>query len=163
MENTVNKIAYFSYGSNHIEQLKERVKNNQITAFKAYLNNYIQIFCGYSKKWNGGVASLEQVPQEIVKGSIIYLSSQEFQELDKYEGIKDIDPYNTDYSKNIYARKNIKVQVFFENNFEEIDAVTYIRNDNTINQPPSNKYIDACYENLKYFWNISKNEIYDFK
>ena len=161
MDHTINKIPYFSYGSNHIEQLKKRVKNKNIIAYKAYLNNYIQIFCGYSKKWNGSVASLVYIPNEIVKGLIVYLSSEELQELDKYEGIKDKDPYNTDYSKNIYSRKNIKVYVFFENKFEEIDAITYIRNDNSINHPPSIEYIDACYENLKYFWNISKKEIYE--
>ena len=44
---------------------------------------------------------------------------------------------------------------------EEIEAITYIRNDNTINNELSNEYVDACYENLKSFWNISKNEFYE--
>ena len=161
MEDKSNFTPYFSYGSNNIEQLKKRVKNNNIVAYKAYLNDYQRIFSGYSKKWNSSVASLIYVPDEIVKGCVVYLSNQELKELDKYEGIKDNDPYNTDYSKNKYARKNIQVYVFFENNFEEIKAVTYINNDNTINNEISNAYIDACYENLKSFWNISRAEFYE--
>lgn len=161
MDVKLNFFPYFSYGSNNLEQLKKRVKNDNIVAYKAYLNNHRRIYCGYSKKWNSSVASLIYMPNEIVKGSMVYLSNQELQELDKYEGIKDSNPYNTDYSKNIYARKNIRVYVFFENNFEEIEAITYIRNDNTINNELSNEYVDACYENLKSFWNISKNEFYE--
>jgi len=161
MNTECRKIPYFSYGSNNIDQLKKRIKNDNIMAYKAYLLHYVRIFSGHSKKWNGSVASLEYFPNEIVKGSIIYLSNDELQKLDKFEGIKDNDPYNTDSSKNIYARKNIKVQVFFENIFEEIEAITYIRNDHTIKQKPQEAYIDACYENLKKFWEISKEEIYD--
>ena len=159
MNKEYNKICYFSYGSNNIDQLKKRVKNDNIIAYKAYLLNYVRIFSGYSKKWNGSVASLEYIPNEIVKGSVIYLSNDELQKLDKFEGIKDIDPYNTDSSKNIYSRKNIIVNVFFENKFEKIEAITYIRNDNTIKENPKEVYVKACFENLKQFWDISKEEI----
>ena len=39
MEAKSNFIPYFSYGSNNLEQLKKRVKNDNIVAYKAYLNN----------------------------------------------------------------------------------------------------------------------------
>tara|TARA_B110000037_G_scaffold219630_1_gene285208 strand:- start:244 stop:729 length:486 start_codon:yes stop_codon:yes gene_type:complete len=158
-----DKIACFAYGSNNIEQLKKRVKNNSLISYKAYLPNSTRIFAGYSKKWGGSVASIEYCPKQIVKGSLVFLTNQELVYLDKFEGIKDPDPYNTDFTKNVYSRNNIHVYIILDDQIKLLNAVTYIRNnDSTISDScpsPSEKYIDAIYENIKQFWDISKEEL----
>ena len=48
--------AVFSYGSNGIQQLRQRLKNSKLQFKPAILPNSLRIFCGASKNWEGGVA-----------------------------------------------------------------------------------------------------------
>ena len=144
-----DKIYLFCYGSNSLEQLKERVKNDNLEAFKAYLPGYVRIFAGYSKKWNGGVATLMKTQlNHGTKGSIVQLSEYELQKVDKFEGsLKDATPYGR--VNNVYYRKHIKVKN--EKN-EEISCVVYLRNNTTWVETPSMSYLEAIKKNLLPFW-----------
>jgi len=48
----INEFGYylFSYGSNSLNQLKKRVKNNKLKGQKAYIEGYSRIFAGKSNK-----------------------------------------------------------------------------------------------------------------
>lgn len=152
----------FCYGSNSIEQLKERVSNPDLEAKKAYLPGYIRIFAGFSKKWNGGVASLKKVNENyLTKGSIVFLNNSELNKLDKFEGAcKDATPYGR--VNNIYHRKNLIVK---DENHQDIECIAYIRNHDEWEKPPSEAYLRAIKNNLSPFWSELDDEqkiiIYD--
>lgn len=139
----------FCYGSNSLEQLKERVLNSNLEAKKAYLPGYIRIFAGYSKKWGGGVASLKKVnDNNVTKGSIVFLNENELSKLDKYEGaLKDATPYGR--VNNIYYRKEMIVK---DENHNSIECVAYIKNNEQWVKPPSDSYLEAIKKNLSQFW-----------
>jgi hypothetical protein len=69
----------FSYGSNNITQLSTRIKRNILKSeiIPAYIENYTRIFCFYSSKWNGGVASIYPDKDKLVFGSLIMLNEKE--------------------------------------------------------------------------------------
>ena len=145
----------FCYGSNSVEQLKERVSNPNLQAKKAYLPGYIRIFAGFSKKWNGGVASLKKVNENyLTKGSIVFLNNSELNKLDKFEGAcKDATPYGR--VNNIYHRKNLIVK---DENHQDIQCITYIRNHDEWDKPPSEAYLEAIKNNLSPFWSELDDE-----
>ena len=139
----------FCYGSNSVEQLKKRVNNNNLKAYKAYLEGYVRFFAGYSKKWDGGVCSIMKTENEyITKGSIVKLTEDELKKLDKFEGAcKDATPYGR--VNNVYYRKHIIVKNELD---YPIECVVYIRNDPTWIKPPSDDYLKALKNNLSPFW-----------
>jgi hypothetical protein len=124
-----NKIPIFSYGSNSISQLKGRLENYDLISYPAYANGYKRIFCGYSKNWNGGVASL--IKKKFIKtyGIVVYLDNNELSKLDLFE-------------KN-YLKENILCNVMINNNYIEVDCITYIAKDNKWNTFPSEQYLIA--------------------
>lgn len=148
--NDENKETYlFCYGSNSVEQLKERVSNPYLEAKKAYLPGYIRIFAGYSKKWNGGVASLKKVNENyLTKGSIVLLNENELIKLDKFEGAtKDATPFGR--VNNIYYRKDLIVK---DENHNDIKCIAYIKNDDQWLKEPSESYLNAIKKNVSPFW-----------
>lgn len=140
----------FWYGSNSLSQLKKRVENNNLTNKKAYLPGYIRIFAGYSKKWNGGTASiLESSIDHYVKGSLVYLKESELKKLDKFEGAnKNSNPFSK--KDNIYRRCYVDVKDEKNNN---IHCLVYIRNNHNWIEYPSNSYLEALKKNMKTYWN----------
>jgi len=133
-----------------------------LEAKKAYLPGYIRIFAGFSKKWNGGVASLKKVNENyLTKGSIVFLNNIELNKLDKFEGAcKDATPYGR--VNNIYHRKNLIVK---DENHQDIQCIAYIRNHDEWEKPPSEAYLEAIKNNLSPFWSELDDEqkiiIYD--
>ena len=93
----------FSYGSNNLEQLSERLnkKINLNDVIAVYYPRHKLSFGYFSEKWNGGVATIlsSNTTKDKVYGFIIPLSNEDFKILDKFEGIHD----------NIYKQKTIKV------------------------------------------------------
>ena len=74
----------FSYGSNNITQLSTRIKRNILKSeiIPAYIEDYTRIFCFYSSKWNGSVASIYPDKHKLVFGSLIVLAENELRKLD---------------------------------------------------------------------------------
>ena len=147
-------IPCFAYGSNGTKQLRERCRNEAIVSFKACVYDQKRFFTGYSKKWGGGgVASLMKVQGAVCKGSVAYLTKEELNRLDRFEGIKEgNDPFCTDYSTNRYARVWVECDVWIKDVKQRVRAIAYIRNKTTWEGMPSKKYLNACYINIEPFW-----------
>lgn len=125
--NDDKKIYLFSYGSNSIAQLKERIKKEEINYYPAYLNNHIRIFAGCSSKWNsGGVASVYPCKGEKIYGIACELNEEEMQKLDTFE--------------NGYTRT--KTVICLEND-REVYAYIYVKKNNTFSYFPSETYLEA--------------------
>lgn len=121
------KNAVFCYGSNSIEQLKGRLSNNDLVSYSAYLDRYKRIFCGYSKNWNGGVASLIHKKFNKTYGIIVFLTQDELLKLDSYE-------IN-------YTRKEINCYVMINNIYILHKCFTYFANNNNWIEYPSQQYL----------------------
>jgi len=149
----------FSYGSNSLNQLKERVKNDKLSDQKAYIKGYTRIFAGKSNKWNGGVASLTKSnSDDIVKGSLVYLSDTELNKLDYFEGAhKNENPFSK--IDNFYRREYITA---FDSENNIINCVVYIKNNHNWVMFPSNEYLEAVKKNIMKYWTEldKSNELY---
>jgi hypothetical protein len=142
----------FCYGSNHIEQIRARVNNYTLTSYKCELPFYKRIFSGTANSWqNGGVASIVHTgePIDSCRGSYVLLNEEEFKKMDKFEGIYSNNPYDKNPKINAYYRENVLIKI--QNN-QLINAIAYIKTDNTWINYPSNEYLKACYKNIKPFW-----------
>ena len=124
-------MLLFSYGSNSIKQLKNRLKTDEITSKPAVLHGWIRIFCSYSFKWDGGIASIHRNDDSNVYGSVVDLSDEQMNIIDKYEG-------------NGYIRYNVDVYV----DGVKMNAICYICKDYEYIMKPSNEYIKAIQQNM---------------
>ena len=134
----------FSYGSNNITQLSERIKRNILKTeiIPAYIEDYTRIFCFYSSKWNGSVASIYPDKNKLVFGSLIMLNETDLYKLDKFE--------------TNYKRKMVKV---CDNYFNKINAHVYICNDIKFVKEPSIEYLNKIKKNIYESWKIKTNNI----
>ena len=159
------KIYYFSYGSNNLEQIRERLNNDHIIGYKGYLKDYYLTFGGKSTKWNGGVASI--LPNKFnysepnVYGTIYEITERELNILDSYEGIKCEDPTDSDPKNNLYRREIISVKMSLNNDdiFNDVEAYVYIKNSTRYVCLPSESYVNACKNNLNLYWSNKKDII----
>jgi gamma-glutamylcyclotransferase len=120
-------MYYFAYGSNlNRWQMAERCPACQ-PRFTAELPNYRLIFTGWSRQWQGGVASIKPFRGDKVLGAVYELSEKDLPKLDKYEGYPDI--YN-----------RLKVTIYRDTG-EAIEAITYIRKQQPEETKPSAKYL----------------------
>ena len=151
---------YFSYGSNNLEQIKDKLNNDNIKAYKAYLNDYYLTFGGSSTKWGGAVASiLYSKDNSLTYGTVYEITDRELRILDAYEGTNTDNPTSENQKINLYRRTKIQVNISFENDvFEEKECYVYIKNSTKFYSLPSDKYINACINNLSQFWE-DKTEI----
>ena len=157
-------MAVFCYGSNSTKQLQERVHNSSLTSHAAYIVGYKRIFAGNAIKWGGGGAASLLVTnndQDKVFGTIVYLTSEEMNSLDRFEGIPEFsDPFSDDDNINVYRRVFITAylpnvnECGTENTFQDtkINAIAYIKNNHSYHSYPSEKYLQACYNHLSPFW-----------
>lgn len=148
---TTKRIPVFSYGSNGIEQIRERCQNNDLTSRAAKLENYVRIFAKQTREiWDyGAVASIRPLKGDdcYVLGSVVDLSEEELERLDHFEGVK----------YGIYRREKVvaKVQPPGESDcssLKEEECIAYIMNDTEWIVPPSEKYLKACQKNIEQFW-----------
>jgi cation transport regulator ChaC len=128
----------FSYGSNSISQIRARVDNLTLQSYPGYINDYKRIFCNYSKKWDGGVATLISKKNIKTYGIIVYLTQEELEKLDTYE-----INYHKELLECILIQKNQEQEKLKEEKEEKINCIVYISNDNTWVQPPSQQYLTA--------------------
>lgn len=131
----------FSYGSNHPEQLKERV--GPVRAVQgAYAPHHKRVFCGWSSRWSGGVASLEPSNTRPAYGYLCRVTEQQLAELDRFEGVH----------VGKYERRIIPVIV----DGDEVAAVAYIATPATASEfnPPSAEYLAAVYRTISTFWKM---------
>ena len=119
-------------------------KNVNLDAIPAHLDNYIRIFGGFNKFWNGSVASIIPCKGKRVYGILTKISKNDVQILDSYEkGYKR-------HVMNIVNRDTNTV----------VKAVVYIKNDDiTYNHPPSSEYMLAISKTLNSVKYIRKSNI----
>jgi len=122
----------FSYGSNSIYQLRGRIKNIDLVSFPAYLDNYKRIFCNYSEKWNGGIASIIPKKYCCTYGIVTYISLEELSILDSFE---------VNYSKKelicTILEKDCSSSLF------DVTCIVYISDILEYICPPSEQYLMA--------------------
>jgi gamma-glutamylcyclotransferase (GGCT)/AIG2-like uncharacterized protein YtfP len=132
-------MNYFAYGSTlnskHMATLCPRAKRKCM----AVLPNYKLIFTGWSRTWGGGIASVKPAGGQKVPGAVYEISEGCLRALDKYKG------YPSSYN-----RRNIMV---FTDLGDAIEAIIYIKLDQTKETQPSQKYLLAIKEGYKS-WDI---------
>jgi gamma-glutamylcyclotransferase (GGCT)/AIG2-like uncharacterized protein YtfP len=139
------QVAVFCYGSNNVEQMRERCENPSLTAARASLPDYARVFAGKSGKWKGAVASVIQMPKVAVYGSVVRLYESEIELLDEYEGVDSTDPTSPD---GVYRREWVAAVV----DGKQEECIAYLKNDLTWICPPSEAYLRACKLNIEQFW-----------
>lgn len=120
----------FSYGSNSIYQLRGRLQNVELVSFPAYLDNYKRIFCSYSEKWHGGIASITPKKYCRTYGIITYISLEELSILDSYE---------VNYSK----KELICTVLAKDSSTFDVTCIVYISDISEYVDPPSEQYLMA--------------------
>lgn len=121
------KLNLFCYGSNSIKQLQQRLHiNEKISWKKAYINNYVRIFAGYSKRWNGGIASIYPCNGKKVYGILVKLKVEDLELLNSYE-----------------CGYHLKILDVFVNSNNTLQSFVYIKDNNIFKRLPSEAYMDA--------------------
>lgn len=136
----------FCYGSNGVEQVRERVENPAVTAHAASVRDWVRVFAGFSKRWNGGVASIVAHNGGSVFGSVVALTHEEIRRMDVFEGVDSDRPTSTE---GVYRHEYIDVSVRGQGVHR---ALAYVKNDLTWRGPPSTEYLRACKRNIEQFW-----------
>ncbi len=125
-------MYYFAYASNlNRDQMKERCPDSK-PLFTATLPNYKLVFEGWSRQWRGGYANIRLFRGEKVRGAVYEVTEQCLQRLDKFES-----PY-----------KRFKVTVYDEDR-EAIEAIAYIRTQQTESTKPSQEYLATIQQGFK--------------
>ena len=141
--------ATFCFGSNSVVQLMARVGNPSLTAERALAPGFRRVFAGASERWGGAVASIVGVEGsgEGCRGSIVRLTEEELEKLDRYEGIPPgVDPFSR---LGHYRRQVIEV----ENEAGEAEsAIAYLMNHPDYYGPPRAAYLAACARNIGAHW-----------
>ena len=124
----------FNYGSNGIEQLRERT-GADVTPYRAVLKNHVRIFAGYAENWRGGVASIRACPGKKVDGTVVEMTVDQLERLDWFEiGYRRV-------------RKNVRV--FIPGiGWKAVKCFVYIKNSARFVHPPSLAYLRAIRQNL---------------
>ena len=144
-EDEEDNLYLFCYGSNHKEQLEERIGRNDIEYKKASVRNYEIIFGGYSDTWNGAVASIIESNNSICKGAYAIVTEDELDILDSFESN--------------YERQEISI---ITDTDDDKTAFVYIKYETDWSEHPSTEYLEACYKTIQPFWDdteiIVKND-----
>lgn len=149
-QRTGERHAVFSYGSNGVAQLRERCQNDALTAEAAFMPSYRRIFCGISRKWDGGgIASIIKASADHrCVGTVTMLSAHELALLDRHEGIADgMDPFG---HEGHYRREEVTAVLVADGT--AVTAIAYVRNDHAWDAFPSEKYLMSCHRHLSPFW-----------
>jgi gamma-glutamylcyclotransferase len=120
-------VYYFAYASNlNKKQMTEHCPAARPVSI-VILHHYKLAFSGWSRKWRGGVATIQPFRGERVLGAIYEITEEDLKRLDKYEDC----PAS-------YSRINIGVNDDFG---RLIEAVTYIRAKRADEAAPSKEYL----------------------
>jgi len=128
-------MHYFAYGSNLSQKQMLGRCPNALPKFPATLPNYKLIFAGWSRKWGGGVASIKPSKGEKVMGGVYETTERCLRTLDGYEGCPTV-----------YSRVNTRV---FTDLGDPVEAVTYIKVEQSEETAPSPEYLAAIRQGYK--------------
>lgn len=126
---------YFSYGSNNLQQLAERVgRKTPFVHEPGVLKNHIRTFAGYSRRWDGGVASFYPRKGAVLEGVVVHMTPDELALLDKFEGG--------------YVRIRKRVQVPSKPD-GYVYAHIYLKTNQVFSKMPSDAYLEAIHRNVR--------------
>jgi len=128
-------MKYFAYGTNLDKQQMKKLCPDSRPLFSAKLPNYKLIFIGWSRAWQGGVASIQRNQGSKVPGAVYEISDKDRAKLDRSEN------FPTDYNR-------IKVIVFDEDG-TAIEAVTYMKTGREAENKPSKEYAAMIYKGYR--------------
>ena len=120
-------MFYFAYGSNlSRKQMKERCPDAK-PKVSATLHHYRLIFCGWSRTWRGGIASIKVQRGQRVFGGVYEISDACQRKLDRYEG---------------YPATHDRINIIVNTDAgEAIEAFTYIKKQQAEETKPSPEYL----------------------
>lgn len=131
----------FSYGSNNKDQLEERLKIKIKEVIPAYYPNHTLAFGSWSKKWDGAVGTVTSLKGENVYGYLTFLTDQELDRLDEYEGVQ--------FGK--YERKRIRVVLKDQTRKFAICYVLTPKHYTWLG-PPNHRYLEAIHKTQSTHW-----------
>ena len=149
---TGERFLCFCYGSNGIEQIRQRCKNAELQSEAALLRGWCRVFAGSSKRWGGGgVASIIPSEGDAVHGSVVKLSMEELEMLDVFEGCDSSNPSSKD-NGNVYYRDEVSVEVGQGDTVSTTPAIAYIKTNREWRGKSSIEYRRACLKNISQYW-----------
>jgi len=128
-------MKYFAYAANLDKKLMKEHCPDSKPLFPARLPNYRLVFVGFSRKFQGGVASIIRTQGSKVPGAIYEISEADLRHLDITEG------YPQEYNR-------INVTVFDEDG-TAIEAITYIKKGREEEGKPSKEYAAMIYKGYR--------------
>ena len=136
----MNPIQYFAFGSNMSEpQMHARCPSARLIG-PALLPGYRLAFCGYSQRWDGGVATAISDRNSKLQGVLYELSPEGLFTLDLFEGV----PW-------IYQRKKKKV---LGKDGQAVKAYVYLLRDNEPNTPSPAYFRVICDAYRRFNFNL---------
>ena len=132
----------FNYSELGPPQLTEVLGKSPFCMLPASLANYSLSFKGRSRKWGGGVASLDKVRGGYVYGSAALVGADDLVLLDRY-------------FRN-FERKS--VPMFLDATQEKIKAIVYFSKASKYGKP-SEDYLKEVLKHLKFFWGQGKRNL----
>jgi len=128
-------VYYFAYGSNlSKKQIRERCPASKPVSIVT-LHHYKLVFSGWSRRWRGGIATIQPFRGERVLGAIYEVSEEDLRRLDKYQGAPDA-----------YTRMKVGVNSDFG---ELIEAVTYVKAGRAEATEPSKEYLSVMQQGYR--------------
>lgn len=135
--NPPRRTWLFSYGSNSPEQLEERL-GHPVAGVGASVSGFRRVFRGWSQRWGGGVASLEDARGATTYGWAAQVSESDLVTLDRHEGV----------ATGNYRRAKVRIELA---DGRGVDAVAYVSTSSEHNRP-STRYLEACARTVGSFW-----------
>ena len=132
----------FNYAELGPPQLTEVLGKSPFCMLPASLANYSLSFKGRSRKWGGGVASLDKTRGGYVYGSAALVGTDDLTLLDRY-------------FRN-FERK--AVPMFLDATQEKIKAIVYFSKASKYGKP-SEDYLKEVLKHLKFFWGQGKRNL----
>lgn len=150
-------LYLFSYGSNHPAQLAERLGHDVREARGAYVEGWQRVFRGWSRRWEGGVASLERKPGAVTYGYIARISPSDLDLLDRYEGVAQ----ETRPSGRVgnYVRRTLEAATA---DGRAVPAAVYVASSRE-RSAPSKAYLDAVTKTVGTFWSGVRPESFPLR
>ena len=145
-----NYYSYlFCYGSNNLDQLRERLAGSRgtpLVAMAAVAPGYKRVFRGYSQNWGGGTASLVKSESRPAHGFVVQITQDQFAILDKYEGVGRAGGYKRmEVMLETYGKEGQRLGPTL--------ATAYVHTSTDFSKP-SRKYLEAVAKTIGTCWEI---------
>lgn len=136
--------ACFGFGSNSVRQLRGRLEDQALVGYPAFIRGQVLAFGGPNGSWAhddggeaGGTATLVPSTGEIALGTVCYLTLEQLEVLDGFEGV----PY-------VYQREEFVAEVLQSGTWTSLPVIAYVRQQMDW-YPPSEAYRCAVLRNLR--------------